>query len=171
MYTHNEEEGEHCRKLAREEAPMPKKRSKKAKKPVSKSNGGLYLRLAGFAAIVVVALGAVFLLLRPAQTAGDPSATKVRVDMAGFQPNAIEAKVGVPVKLRLINPDSPYHTDGEGRHQFAIPELGVDVVVPPESDRLITFTPTAAGSYTFYCDTCCGGKENPSMRGLLTVSA
>ena len=150
---------------------MPKQRAKKAKKPANKSNAYLYLRLAGFAAIVVVALGAVFVLLRPAQTAGDPSATNVRVDMAGFQPNAIEAKVGVPVKLRLINPDSQFHTDGGGKHQFAIAELGVDVIVPPESDRVITFTPTAPGSYTYYCDTCCGGKENPSMRGLLTVSA
>jgi hypothetical protein len=31
--------------------------------------------------------------------------------------------------------------------------------------------PANAGTFTWYCDICCGGKENPSMQGKLTVTA
>jgi len=150
---------------------MPKQAAKKRRPTQKPASSHLYLRLAGFLAIIVVVLAVVLVLLRPPAGTAAPGAVPVRVDMAGFEPNVLQAQVGVPVKLRLINPDSPYHTDGGGKHQFASPELGVDVVVPPESDRVVTFTPTAPGTYTFYCDVCCGGKENPTMQGTLKVTA
>ena len=71
--------------------------------------------------------------------------------------------------MRLVNPDSSHHTDGSGLHQFAIPELGLDVRVNPQSATVFTIPAAPAGTYTFYCDVCCGGKENPAMRGTLTV--
>jgi cytochrome c oxidase subunit 2 len=72
--------------------------------------------------------------------------------------------------IRLVNPDSSMHTDGGGVHQLAIPELGIDVKVQPQSDTLLTIPAVAPGRYAFYCDVCCGGKENPQMQGTLIVS-
>jgi heme/copper-type cytochrome/quinol oxidase subunit 2 len=71
----------------------------------------------------------------------------------------------------LINRDTRFHTDGGGWHQFAIDELGVNAKVGPESIQLVTFTPAREGTYDFYCDVCCAGKQSPSMRGRLEVSA
>ncbi|MCL4531735.1 MAG: cupredoxin domain-containing protein [Actinobacteria bacterium] len=113
-------------------------------------------------------------LLRPIGTVvatGDAVSATMRVDMSGFEPGILSAKARSAVKLRIVNPDSQVHGDGGGWHQFAIPELGLDVKVAPRSEQTVTFTPTAPGSYTFYCDVCCGGKANPSMRGTLDVSA
>jgi heme/copper-type cytochrome/quinol oxidase subunit 2 len=131
----------------------------------------LYLRLGAFVLVVVVVGVAVITLLQPPGSAESAGAVPVRIDMSGFEPATLQAKAGTPVKLRLVNPDSQFHTDGNGKHQFAIPELGVDTIVQPKSEQVITFTPTQPGTYTFYCDVCCGGKENPSMRGTLTVAA
>jgi heme/copper-type cytochrome/quinol oxidase subunit 2 len=96
---------------------------------------------------------------------------KIQTTMEGFIPGVIRAKAGQPIKILLVNRDSQYHTDGGGWHQFAIDELGVNAKVGPESTQLVTFTPVRAGTYEFYCDVCCGGKESPSMRGKLEVSA
>jgi hypothetical protein len=46
----------------------------------------------------------------------------------------------------------------------------VDVRIPPRSEQTQAFAGLAAGSYEFYCDICCGGKENPSMRGVIEVT-
>ena len=64
------------------------------------------------------------------------------------------------------------HADGGGVHSFHIDSLNVHQKVQPESDLVFSFTaPTTPGTYDFYCDTCCGGKENPAMHGILTVTA
>ncbi|MDE3103305.1 MAG: cupredoxin domain-containing protein [Chloroflexota bacterium] len=94
----------------------------------------------------------------------------MRVDMDGFHPATLTVPVGRQTRLMLINPDNSMHSDGGGVHEFAVPGLGIDVKVPPQTNMLITLPATAApGEYSFYCDTCCGGKENPSMQGTLTV--
>jgi heme/copper-type cytochrome/quinol oxidase subunit 2 len=31
--------------------------------------------------------------------------------------------------------------------------------------------PDRPGTYVMYCDTCCGGKESPSMRGTIVIEA
>lgn len=56
-------------------------------------------------------------------------------------------------------------------HGFTVPGLGIDVQVPPRSTMEIDLPAPAPGEYLFYCDTCCGGKENPFMRGVLKVRA
>jgi heme/copper-type cytochrome/quinol oxidase subunit 2 len=89
--------------------------------------------------------------------------------MGGFNPSRIEARVGEPITLRLVNKDNRFHTDGGGWHQLAIDELGVDVRVPPLKTKEFTFTPNEARTYEFYCDVCCGGRQNPYMRGTLIV--
>src|SRR3990170_7672088 len=103
----------------------------------------------------------------------DKEAIKMTISMAGFEPNVIRAKVGQPVKINLINPDNSMHTDGGGIHNFNLEETGVskvNITVLPESQKVFTFTPEQAGEYHWYCDSCCGGKENPSMHGTLIVA-
>lgn len=83
----------------------------------------------------------------------------------------IEAKVGQPITVNLRSLDTPYHSDGGGKHQFAINELDVSIIAPPKGIAQATFTPTKSGTYQFYCDICCGGRANPSMQGELVVTA
>ena len=93
------------------------------------------------------------------------------VTMSGFSPRQLQLRAGRPVLLRLVNPDSPYHADGGGVHGFTVPQLGIDVRVPPRSTMDVELPAAAPGDYPFYCDTCCGGKENPFMWGVLKVRA
>lgn len=102
----------------------------------------------------------------------EKDAIKMNITMAGFEPNIIRAKVGVPVTVNLINPDNSMHIDGGGVHNFIL-TAGIataNITVPPESQKVFTFTPTQIGEYHWYCDLCCGGKENPSMHGILIVA-
>ncbi len=125
----------------------------------------------GVIAFMVVGLTGIFLWRAFAPVPTAAADVRIRTTMEGFTPSVIRAKVGKPITIQLINRDSSFHTDGGGWHQFAIDELGVNAKVRPESTELVTLTPTRAGTYEFYCDVCCGGKENPSMRGKLEVSA
>jgi len=89
--------------------------------------------------------------------------------MSGFDMKLIRVKVGQSVTVRLTSLDNSHHTDGGGKHQWAVDELGVDIIAPPEGSNYMTFTPTQAGTYTYYCDICCGGRANPTMQGTLIV--
>lgn len=90
--------------------------------------------------------------------------------MAGFEPARLVGRAGRDLTLTFVNPDSRFHTDGGGWHQFRIDSLGVDVKIPPSSRQAVTLRTLPAGTYEFYCDVCCGGKENPAMRGVLEVT-
>ncbi|MBI2872558.1 MAG: cupredoxin domain-containing protein [Chloroflexi bacterium] len=130
--------------------------------------------LAVFGAVVVVVLGAAAFFLWPAVKpagGGTPGAITIQPTMAGFFPSQIEGRAGEPLTIRLVNKDTQFHTDGGGWHQFAIDELRVDEKIPPETTQEVTFTPGVAGTYQFYCDVCCGGRESPSMQGTLVVRA
>lgn len=102
----------------------------------------------------------------------DKDAIKMTITMSGFEPNVIRAKAGEPVKINLINPDSSMHTDGGGVHNFQLKAglANVNVTLAPESQKVFSFTPTQPGEYHWYCDSCCGGKENPGMHGTLIVA-
>ncbi|MBI4339552.1 MAG: cupredoxin domain-containing protein [Chloroflexi bacterium] len=103
--------------------------------------------------------------------AGSPGAVTVQLSMNGFDPPRIVPKVGEPITLRLVNKDTPFHTDGGGWHQLGIDEFSIDLMVPPEKTREFTFTPTRSGNFEMYCDTCCGGRESPTMQGRLIVAS
>ncbi len=90
--------------------------------------------------------------------------------MSGFSVKRIDARVGQPVTIRLRSMDTPYHSDGGGQHQFAVEELGVNIIAQPKAISEGTFVPDKPGTYTFYCDICCGGKANPTMQGELVVA-
>jgi heme/copper-type cytochrome/quinol oxidase subunit 2 len=127
------------------------------------------VRAGAFAALALAVAVTVFIVWPrpPVATAAE----RVTVDMGGFHPATLTATVGQPLELQIINPDSNMHSDGGGWHQLAIPDLGVDVKIGPRSDKTVEIPATAPGEYAFYCDVCCGGKENPSMQGVLKVTA
>ncbi len=78
-----------------------------------------------------------------------------------FQPNTLTAQVGQTVNVTLDN-------TGALEHSFLIDELSVDSgVVAPASKKTLSFTPSAAGTYTFYCNVA--GHREGGMTGTLTV--
>ena len=121
--------------------------------------------------VAVAVLALLVLLLKPVLF-GPPSDVPiidVSADMGGFDRPVIRVRAGEPVTIRLRSLDDAFHIDGGGRHQFAVDELGVDIVAGPKATAFQTFTPQEPGAYTFYCDVCCGGRANPSMSGRLIV--
>ncbi len=128
-----------------------------------------------FAGITVLVLAlAGFLLFKAFYVPPLPDAANVidvTADMSGFSQKEIHVKVGQPVTIRLRSLDNSMHTDGGGKHQLAVDELGVNIVAPPEGISKATFTPTKPGEYVFYCDICCGGKANPTMNGKIIVES
>ncbi|MEW5956252.1 MAG: cupredoxin domain-containing protein [Chloroflexota bacterium] len=133
------------------------------------------IRLFSFGTIVLLVLGTAGYLLASAFSNKMPSAAAntidISADMGGFSQAEIRVKVGKPVTVRLTSLDNSHHTDGGGRHQWAVDELGVSIVAPPLGNNWATFTPDKPGVYTFYCDICCGGRANPTMQGQLIVEA
>ncbi|MBI3761354.1 MAG: cupredoxin domain-containing protein [Chloroflexi bacterium] len=133
-------------------------------------------RAIAFGAIVVGVLVLAGFLLKPVLFRADLPAIAgqvidVAADMGGFDMKLIRVKAGQPVTIRLRSLDNSHHTDGGGKHQWAVDELGQSVIAPPEGTNSITFTPDKPGTYTFYCDICCGGRANPTMQGTLVVEA
>jgi cytochrome c oxidase subunit 2 len=139
--------------------------------PASPRKPGLALpvRIGAFVALSLAVVLAAFLVWPRTPTA--TAAQRVTVDMAGFHPANLTATAGQPMQIQIINPDSSMHSDGGGWHELAIPELGIDARIAPRSDKTIEIPAAAPGEYAFYCDVCCGGKENPSMQGVLKVTA
>jgi len=120
----------------------------------------------------VLGLAGYFLLsalFRPAPPVLAGNVIDISAGMDGFDKTEIHVKVGEPVTIRLTSMDNSYHTDGGGKHQLAVDELGLNIIAQPESSNSVTFTPDMPGTYTFYCDICCGGRANPSMNGTLIV--
>jgi uncharacterized cupredoxin-like copper-binding protein len=129
------------------------------------------LILAGGAGIIILAAGLAVAPLLNARSGGPPTpgTQAVVISMAGFTPKTFAIPAGQPVRLRIENPDSQFHTDGGGWHQFAIDEIRLDVRIAPHSTKTVTLPALSAGRYEFYCDVCCGGRVNPSMIGVLEV--
>jgi plastocyanin len=121
----------------------------------------------GLIALVVISLG-VWLAL-PHGAAAD-AAYSVDMSMAGFAPNTLTIQAHAPATVRLTNVDSPFHGITNGAlHQFAIDELQLDIKLDARQSQVITLPALPPGTYTYYCDVCCGGKANKTMRGTLIV--
>ncbi len=131
------------------------------------------LRVFAFAGIAFVVLAAAGYLLVTAFTPKTPppaaNVIDISADMGGFDVKELRVKAGQPITVRLTSLDNSHHTDGGGKHQWAVDEFGASVVAPPEGSNSVTFTPDKPGTYTFYCDICCGGRANPNMQGKLIV--
>lgn len=132
----------------------------------------------GLVAVAVVALGGYLAIgdlagQRGAATTID--AIPVRLSMAGFTPSDIRVPAGRTVALELWTTDAAAHLHN-GVHTMINEDLGINEELPAagptgESRKVVTITtPSEPGVYDIYCDTCCGGKESPSMHGTLTVT-
>lgn len=133
-------------------------------------------RTLGYGAVVlaVLALSGWFVakpLLRGQVVVDRGDVLVVRANMGGFQPNILRVRANTPITIQLESLDTRFHRDGGGRHQFAIDELGVDIIAPPLGSEEKTFVISEPGTYAFYCSICCGGKANPSMWGRLIVES
>jgi hypothetical protein len=137
---------------------------------------GRRLRAAAFGGIAVLVLGAgiylagsVFLGQRGTTNVAD--AMPMRISMSGFDPKVIHANPGETVTLDWWNTDGAMHLT-DGVHTLVSETLAIRLKLPAESRKTVTLTaPTAVGDYDFWCDSCCGGKDNPAMHGTLHVEA
>lgn len=139
------------------------------------------MRTAAFALVVVAVLAAgVYLaagdLFGQRGAATTANATVVRMSMAGFTPGEIHVPAGQNVSIELWTTDAAPHLQN-GVHTMISDELGIYEEVPAagptgESRRVVQIeTPATPGTYDIYCDTCCGGKQSPTMHGKLIVEA
>lgn len=156
--------------MFRKPARRPRARSADSACHTQPRPGRLRLRLTLFSVIAIAVIGTAAWLAWPRTIKTAAADRTVTVTMAGFDPPRITIPAGRAVTLALVNPDSPHHADGGGVHQFAVPDLALDVKVGPQSSTTVSIPAPAAGTYSFYCDVCCGGKQNPSMQGKLVVS-
>ena len=127
-----------------------------------------------FAGIVVLVLGigAYFafgdFLNRPAAATGSGK-IDVQSSMAGFTPSEIRVKAGSTVTLNWWTQDAAPHLEN-GVHTMVAPDLGLDEALPAESTRTVTWkVPNKPGTFDVYCNSCCGGKDNPKMHGKIIV--
>ena len=125
-----------------------------------------HIRSAIFAAIVIGVLGLAGYYLKSAffRTAPEPMAGNVidlEASMSGFDKTEIRVTVGQPVTIRLTSIDNSHHTDGGGKHQWAVDELGVDVIAQPESSNTVTFTPIKQAPTLSIATSVAAGKQIP----------
>lgn len=125
-----------------------------------------WLAALGVLAVAVILFARPYLGTSRAQEEG----TRINISMSGWQPGAIRAEAGKPVTVTVVNLDNQFHTDGGGWHSFVVEELGVAERVGPKQTGTFSFVASEPGEYLFYCDVCCGGKDNPFMQGKLIVS-
>ncbi len=129
---------------------------------------GAYL-FGGIVTLVLLA-GAWFafgnFLTRPATAAG---AISVQSSMAGFTPSEIHVTAGSTATLDWWTEDAAMHLEN-GVHTMVGPDLGLREELPAESRRTVTWqVPDKPGTYDVYCESCCGGKDNPQMHGKIVV--
>ena len=130
------------------------------------------LRTLAFAGLVVgvLAVGAVLafgdFFDRPAPAAG---VIDVQSSMAGFTPSTIRVKAGQTVTLKWWTQDAAVHLQN-GVHTMVSPDLGLYEELPAESSRTVVWTvPNKPGTYDVWCQSCCGGKDSPTMHGKIVV--
>ena len=112
--------------------------------------------------LVLVALLAACSGSAASPTAGAATVSLSALDSFKFDPNAITGKVGQPIHVVMTN-------KGTLVHSFVIDALSVKQEnVQGGATADFTFTPTAAGTYQFYCDT--PGHQPAGMVGTLTVT-
>jgi cytochrome c oxidase subunit II len=98
-------------------------------------------------------------------------AISMRISMDGFDPGTLEAKQGQTLTLDWWNEDASMHLEN-GVHTLVSDTMNLHLELAAQSRKTVTITaPMAPGDYDFWCDSCCGGKDNPKMHGKLHVGA
>jgi len=126
--------------------------------------------LFGLVVVAVLAIGGWLafgnFFTRPAAASGTIS---VQSSMAGFTPSEIHVKAGSTVTLDWWTEDASMHLQN-GVHTMMAPELGLNEALPAESRRAVSWAvPNKPGTYDVYCNSCCGGMDNPQMHGKIVV--
>ncbi|MFN8520268.1 MAG: cupredoxin domain-containing protein [Chloroflexota bacterium] len=150
----------------------PKARNTAAQQAAERHAQRIRIVAFGAIAVVVLAVGGFLafgdFLKRAPATAG---AVSVQSSMAGFTPAAIHVKAGQTATLDWWTDDAAMHLQ-DGVHTMISPELGLYETLPAESRKAITWqVPDKPGTYDVYCDSCCGGKDSPTMHGTIVVEA
>ena len=102
-----------------------------------------------------------------AQASGQRTLDIVLEDLR-FVPNRIDARVGVPITVRITN-------DGSERHDLNFESLhmpgleGVEAILDPGETRTLTLTFDQPGAHTFICTL--PGHAAAGMTGAALVSA
>lgn len=116
----------------------------------------------------LVAMAAVVLIVSACQARSPGSGpTEIVLEDLRFTPNRIDAKVGVPITVRLTN-------RGTERHDLSFPSLhmpglqGVETILDPGETRTVTLTFDQAGTHTFICTL--PGHAASGMTGAAYVS-
>ncbi|HEX7949591.1 MAG TPA: cupredoxin domain-containing protein [Candidatus Limnocylindrales bacterium] len=116
----------------------------------------------------LVAIAAVVMLISACQTRNPGSGpTEIVLQDLRFVPNRIDARVGVPITVRLVN-------RGTERHDLSFPSLhmpglqGVETILDPGETRTVTLTFDQAGTHTFICTL--PGHAASGMTGAAYVS-
>lgn len=122
--------------------------------------------------IAVLTIGAVLafgdFLDRPTGSATE-GGIEIQSSMAGFTPSEIRVRAGDTVTMTWWTDDAAVHLQG-GVHTMVSPDLGLYEELPAESSRTVAWTvPDKPGTYDVWCDTCCGGKDSPTMHGKIVV--
>jgi plastocyanin len=132
------------------------------------------LRKVAFGGIVVavLAVGGYLafgdFLQRPSDSAAS-GVIDVQSSMAGFNPSEIHVKAGETVTLKWWTQDAAPHLQG-GVHTMVSPDLGLSEALPAESTKMVTWAvPNKPGTYDVWCESCCGGKDSPTMHGRIVV--
>jgi heme/copper-type cytochrome/quinol oxidase subunit 2 len=91
--------------------------------------------------------------------------------MAGFAPSEIHVTAGQMVTYDWWTQDAAMHLEN-GVHTMISPDLGLREELPAESRRAVTWqVPNKPGTYDVYCESCCGGADNPQMHGKIVVES
>jgi plastocyanin len=148
-------------------ATVQHERSRRRADPTAEPRQAPRTLLVFLGALTGLCLGALLVASTAAGTsAGGVSAEALaKLPALATLPNAFDrtelrAKVGETVALRLENQDSTSHS-------FDIDELDVHALMPAGTPVLALFTPSAPGSYTFYCSI--PGHREAGMVGTLVV--
>jgi cytochrome c oxidase subunit 2 len=139
------------------------------------------IRTGAFVLVVAAVLGGgIYLaagdLFGQRGAASTTDAIPVRLSMAGFTPAEVRVPAGETVAIELWTTDAAEHLH-DGVHTMINDELGIYEELPAagiagESRKVVRIeTPTTPGTYDIYCNTCCGGKDSPTMHGKLVVEA
>ncbi len=155
-------------------ATIAERHSARDKARTQAASGGDTMRKLAFGGVVlgVLAIGG---FLAFGDFLNRPTAAVGRIDvqssMAGFTPSVIRVKAGATVTLDWWTQDAAMHLQ-DGVHTMISPELGLNEQLPAESRRLVTWAvPNSPGEYDVWCDSCCGGRDSPTMHGKIVVEA
>ena len=100
--------------------------------------------------VLVIAIAAVLLGSRACSTGGESGSWTISMTEMRFSPNRIDAKVGQPLTIRLVN-------QGAQRHDLAFQALhmpslsGVETALEPGQSTTITLRFDEPGTHTFIC--------------------